>query len=294
MKASLVIGGSGLLGKALLARLASEDVRAFAASRTRPVPGGIPLDVTDKDSIARAMDRVRPGTVYLAAAFTHVDGCETNPDEGFRVNVMGMRNVLEACRRHAAKLVFFSSDYVFDGRDGPYREDHPPSPLNAYGKQKLEAERLALTAPDAFVLRTCGLYGFDPDSKNFVMQVAANLQAGKTMRVPRDQIGNPTLASDLAMAAFTLSEKARPGLYHVAGPDHLSRFEFARRAAKVLNLPQDLIAGVVTASLDQPAERPLKGGLVSEKAMQLLPFAFFGVEEGLAQFRRDAEAAKAL
>jgi len=142
MKVSLVIGGSGQLGKALLARLHAESVRAFGTFRNRPFPGGLPLDISDESAVSRLLDSVRPDVIYLTAAYTHVDGCEEHPEEALRINVLGTRHVVEGCKRRGARLVFFSTDYVFDGRAGPYREEDRPHPLGVYAKTKLQAEQL--------------------------------------------------------------------------------------------------------------------------------------------------------
>lgn len=291
MKVSLVIGGSGQLGKALLERLQAESIRAFSTFRDRPRPGALPLDVADAAAIRLIFERVRPDTVYLTAAYTHVDGCEQDPEKSVRINALGPKLVAEECAKRQAKLVFFSSDYVFDGKDGPYSEADRPNPLNVYGKSKLQAERVvAELAPGAVILRTSGVYSYDPDSANAVMQVWKNLRAGSSLKVPKDQYLTPTFAPDLAAAAFTLADKDKSGLFHAAGPDYVNRAEFALRIAKTLGLPETLIVPVATADLRQKAARPMKGGLLSDKLLRVLPFQFRTIAEGLAVFKEGIKA----
>ena len=295
MKVSLVIGGSGQLGKALLERLNAESIRAFSTFRNRPQGTALPLDITDAAAVAQAFDRVRPDTVYLTAAWTHVDGCEDKPEESLRQNVLGPRIVAEACARRQARLVFFSSDYVFDGAAGPYVEGDRAHPINIYGKCKLQAEQIvAAAAPGSIILRTSGLYSYDPDSANSVMQVWKNLRAGTPMKLPRDQYLTPTYAPDLAAAAFTLVDKEKSGLFHAAGPDFVSRSEFGARIAAALGLPATGIVPVKTEDLHQKASRPMKGGLLCDKLLNVLPFEFRSIAEGLAVFREQAAADRPL
>src|SRR5262249_10278689 len=149
-----------------------------------------------------------------------------HPDEAHRINIEGVRNVTEACRVSGSALIFLSSDYVFDGRGGPYSETDVPSPESVYGKTKLEGERLVLGLPGAVVVRTSVVYDWDPDSLNFAMQMIKRLTEKQPTRVVSDQWSHPTLARNLADILLELAQIRAAGIFHVVGSDYLSRFDF--------------------------------------------------------------------
>lgn len=221
------------------------------------------------------MSTLEPRTIFLPAAFTNVDACERDPALSQRVNVAAMENVARACQRTNAKLVSFSSDYVFDGLHGPYSEEAAPNPVNVYGQHKLEAERIALSV-GALVLRTNGVYGAEVQGKNFVLRLVQGLRSGQTWRIPVDQFGNPTLANDLARAAW--DGLASSGVYHAAGSHFCDRYSFALEIARVFDLDPAQLEAVDTPSLNQAAQRPLRGGLVSTRLEDALGWRFSGLE----------------
>ena len=239
------------------------------------VPDLHPLDASDDDAVQKLVSTLEPRTIFLPAAFTNVDVCERDPSLSQRVNVAAMENVARACQRGNAKLVSFSSDYVFDGLDGPYSEDAVPNPVNVYGQHKLEAEGIALEV-GGLVLRTCGIYGVEAQGKNFALRLVQGLRAGQTWRIPQDQFGNPTLASDLARAAW--DGLALSGVYHAAGSHFCDRYSFALRIARVFNLDPAQLEAVDTPSLGQAAQRPLRGGLISSRLEDALGWRFSGLE----------------
>ncbi len=239
------------------------------------VPGLHPLDASDDAAVQHLVSRLEPRTIFLPAAFTNVDACERDPSLSQRVNVTAIENVARACQRGNAKLVSFSSDYVFDGRHGPYSEDAVPNPVNVYGQHKLEAERIALSV-GALVLRTNGVYGAEVQGKNFVLRLVQGLRAGQTWRIPVDQFGNPTLADDLARAAW--DGLALSGVYHAAGSHFCHRHAFALEIARVFNLNPAQLEAVDTPSLNQAALRPLWGGLMSQRLEEALGWSFHGLE----------------
>jgi len=288
---TLIVGASGLVGGALRAELPEAAGTHFRNA----VPGLVPLDITDAAGVDALVDRLRPELILLPAAEPAVDRCETEAAESERVNVRGTGNVARAAARVGARMVYFSSDYVFDGAAGPYEVDAAPHPINAYGRHKLAAEELVrATVADHLIVRVCGVYGYQPEGKNFVMALARLGAAKQPMRVPSDQWGTPTYAPNLAAAVRELAASGHRGIVHPVGPDYLTRIDFARLAAEVLGLDDAFLVPVTTPELRQPAARPLRAG-VDNRSTQLLLRAtrLVGAREGLGLMRRRLEAAAA-
>lgn len=282
-----VIGASGLVGQALTRVLESHHYEVSGTYANRPVDGLSHLDITDAARVHDHFRRVQPQAVFLTAALTHVDYCETHSEEAFRVNTEGAINVAREAVSCGSKLIFYSTDYVFDGREGPYDEKDQPGPVSIYGKSKLEAEQaIQAVLKDALILRSTVIFGWERSSRNFAMQVYHELQSGKSMRVPEDQFGTPTLVDYLAEASVRLFQQATDGIVNVVGKDLLSRADFGKTLAKVFGLDASLIESVPTAALNQHAQRPLRGGLKSEKLRQLLGTEAMALEEALKRLRR--------
>ena len=287
MKA-LVIGASGLVGGALVRVLERSAVEVVAAVRSRPLPGALALDVSDASAVERAFATTKPDVAFLAVNVPGgVDRCEDHPDEAYDVNVAGTRHVAAAAAQHGATLVHYSTDYVFDGKAGPYAEADAPSPVSVYGRTKLEAEQAVGTlAPRHLIVRTTAVYGWDRASRNFAMQVWERLGAGQSMQAPDDQLCNPTLAEFLAEASLRLVQLGVPGVVNVVGKDRLSRAELGRQLARAMTLDAGLILPVPTSELGQRAARPLGGGLKTDRLAALLGTPPLDLAESLKRFRR--------
>jgi dTDP-4-dehydrorhamnose reductase len=299
---ALVIGASGQVGNALCAALISRGhavagtyrrtgdpsrrfVDAFAAARSSS-PALWQLDVTDHAGAARLVADVRPEWVFCPAGLTHVDYCEDHPEEAARVNRDAPAALARAAAAIGAGFVWYSSDYVFDGRAGPYAEGDAPNPLSVYGRTKLEGERAVLDAsPRALVVRSTGVYGPEPQEKNFVYQLLRRLGAGQRMPVPGDQVSTPTYNRDLAAASVMLAEREAHGIYHVAGPSLLDRHAFAVLAAGIFALDATLVVAAKTADLGQRAARPLRGGLRVGRVAEAVTARLLAPVDGLAAMR---------
>jgi dTDP-4-dehydrorhamnose reductase len=281
----LIVGASGLVGGYLLDYFGSRGVgtgNANTASRA----GLIGCDITDAAQTNAVVAQSGADVVVHTAAYTHVDGCEQNPDLSRAVNVEGTRNVASACRDAGVRYIFVSTDYVFDGDSGPHRIGESFAPLNVYGRHKAEAEEIvADTVENHAIVRSCNLYGWQPGGKNFVMAVYQLGLEGKPMRVPVDQFGSPTLAEDMANGVDRLASSDKTGAFHFAGVDWVDRLEWAQRSAEAFGLDPSFISGVETSELAQPAPRPLKGGLDSSETSRQLGVTFRGVADGLASMR---------
>lgn len=271
----LLIGCNGLLGQKLAELFVRGSGYQLIPASIEPAPvqtvlahDYLRLDITSRKDVRSAVSTIAPAVIVNAAAMTNVDACEQERETAWKINVDGVENLADAARRAQAHLVHISTDYVFDGTAGPYSEDDRPEPVNYYGRTKLASENL-LRGTDfpATILRTMVLYGFVGVSRpNFALWLIDNLGRKEPVRVVEDQIGNPTLVDDLAYAVLSAIELGRTGLYHVAGRDILSRYEFALRLARVFEFDESLITPVTTDALRQPAARPLKSGLITLKA----------------------------
>jgi len=289
-KRILVLGCNGLLGQKLVESITrGTSHKVMASSRAEKPLVQLPdlpyvqIDITKKAELRHVVAEWEPHLILNAAAMTNVDACEKERELAWKTNVTGVENIIEAARRVDATVIQVSTDYVFDGKAGPYSEEDKPSPLNYYGRSKLASEnQLKLSGLNCVILRTIVLYGYAQNTKsNFAIWLVQNLEQRSPVRVVDDQLGNPTLADDLAHAIISAIQLGKTGVYNVAGRDIISRYDFAVKLARVFGFDQDLIAPIKTSQLKQPAQRPLKSGLVTLKAEIDLNYKPSTVEEGL-------------
>ncbi len=278
----LVVGATGQVGSHLRAALTGSGASVVGTGHS--THSDVRLDLADTRGVSDVLNQVQPDTVWLAGAYTHVDGCEVDPEASHRVNVAGPTAVAAWVRDHGARLVFFSSDYVFDGAAGPYTEDADPHPLSVYGRDKLAIEvLLASELPDrALVVRTTWVYGRAARGQGFIERLTQALAAGRSVRLPNDQWGNPTSAANLADATQRLWAAGAVGVWHVAGPDYITRADWGRQVAAHFHGDPSLIEGVPTAMLAQPAARPLAGGLLATRTATFLVTPLWDAATGLA------------
>ena len=258
----LIVGASGQLGHALVQHAGEA---ALPAARRLLHPHWLHVDLEHlaaDPAAAEALARTDIAAVICAAGATDVERCEADLAWAEAANHRGPLALARAFR--SVPFVFLSTDYVFDGQaaDAPYSEDAPTNPLSVYGRTKLAGEQSILDAhPQALVGRTTTVYGPDPQAKNFLYTLRRLLTEGKTMRVPTDQFATPTYNADLAAVILALLQFHACGLIHVAGPEFLSRYDFALQACALLGLDPAQVEPVTTAQLNQKAARPLRGGL---------------------------------
>jgi dTDP-4-dehydrorhamnose reductase len=278
----LVIGASGLVGSFLMEAIAAAGVQAFGTYFLHPADGLHRLDIRSLTSVESCFKQLDPQIVYLAAAMANVDDCERHPGESYDHNVRGVSNVARTAIRYGAQLVYFSSDYVFDGTAGPYAEDDLVNPLCVYGVHKVFAEHVVATQATAWqIVRTTAVYGWEREGKNFVYRLLSTLGEGRTMSVAYDQIGNPTYAPNLAEVVVALAHTGERGIYHVVGPSRIRRDAFARRAAELLHLDPALVKPTRTSEMGQFARRPLGAGLRVDKVRAAIRIPLVSYEEGL-------------
>ncbi len=242
-----ITGHDGQLGRALQAALAGHDVQGAS------LPG---WDMTDLGQVEAALGAFRPDWVIHTAALTDVDYCARHPAEAVQVNGVGTYHVALACRRAGARLLAISTNEVFDGRAGrPYQEYDQRNPPNPYGYSKYVAEQVVERyAPEYQIVRTSWLYA--PGGSNFVHRILARAKAGEPLRVVTDEIGSPTLASDLAAAIAQLIGVDRPGVYHLVNEGMCSRYEFAQAALRLAGLGHLAIEPITSADFSRPSSPP--------------------------------------
>lgn len=220
-----------------------------------------------------------PDVIVHCGALTHVDYCESNVDESYNKTVQSTINLLELTKKCAAKFVFISTDYVFDGTDGPYTEEAKVNPLSVYGKHKLEAEQLVQKeVSDSLILRVTNVYGNEARGKNFVARIVDQCiqQKKLTLKLPYDQYACPTNARDIARAMYVLLRDSKQGIYHIGGTDYMNRVQLSLRILQYFPDAQYDLIPMNTEELNQPANRPLLGGFITQKFNREYPDMLFG------------------
>lgn len=242
----------------------------------------VPEDSRNFDVIGWA-----PDIIVHCGALTHVDKCELEPQESFTQTVQSTLNLIAVANACNAKMVYLSTDYVFDGTQGPYTEEAIVNPLSVYGKHKLQAEQEVLNnTQDALVLRVTNIYGNEARGKNFVARIVSQCLEGKelTLKLPYDQFASPTNAMDIARVMYLLLRDGKQGIYHVGSTDYMNRVSLAQRILKYFPSAKYQLDAVNTITLEQPAARPLKGGFVTAKlACEYPEFEFTNLDDYLKQ-----------
>jgi dTDP-4-dehydrorhamnose reductase len=279
----MVVGASGLLG-VYLHRSFAEAGAVVGTGFEHVDDGLVPLDIRDEARMRDLLEEHRPRAIVCAAAVSNVERCEADPGSSREINVDGTLALARGAAGLGATFVFLSSEYVFDGLDGPYDEDAPTRPLNEYGRQKQEVERLVprITGGNCLIARVSCLYGHERVEKNFVYQLWAALTEGREFRPPSDQIGTPTSVIDAADVIRDLVLGGHRGTFHVAGPQPMLRAEFALLAARELELDPALVRPTPTAQLGLLADRPIDAGL-STGRVRAACRALCTPREGIAQ-----------
>jgi dTDP-4-dehydrorhamnose reductase len=287
--ATLVVGASGLVGEALSREFESHLSVAGTFCRNAE-PNLLHLDLRDAAEVRSMLRDVRPSVILCPAAEPNVELCETEPLATRKVNVDGFRNLLLAATEIGALLVYFSSEYVFDGSKGLYSEDDECAPLNEYGRQKLECERMITAGLDRYIIaRISGVYGWERRQRNFVVRLIECLHSRKNFKVPFDQLITPTYAPSLAAAVRSLVTGGHKGIFHLSGSLPLSRIDFARLVADIFKLDSSLLVPVATSELELRAARPHGAGLNVAKAKSLLHVPLVAPREGLEAMRTSGQ-----
>jgi dTDP-4-dehydrorhamnose reductase len=296
VKTVLITGANGLLGQKLVKDFhPNYEVIACDLHPQSYLP--LPdlsyesLNITDRQQFGFQISHSHPEVIINAAAYTDVDGCEIHKDEAWAVNVGGVKNLVNLCRKEKTKLVHLSTDYVFNGEEGPYSEDDPPDPVNFYGETKLESEKIIENSGiDSLIIRTNVLYGFGNKVKpNFFLSLLDKLSKNERIKIVTDQFNNPTLVDNLSLCIFEMVKKDVSGVYHIAGSEYLSRYDFAIKVAKSFDFDKNNILPTKTEVLQQEAKRPYRGGLKTDRAQKVLDIQLLSADAGLNYLKQSAE-----
>ena len=275
-----ISGASGLVGGNCLLHFKEMGCDVVGSYFTYPVGDTVFYDTLEPANPAN-FDIVgfKPDVIVHCGALTHVDYCETHIDESYQKTVQSTKNLIAVANSIGAKLVYISTDYVFDGLNGPYREDAPVNPLSVYAFHKLDAEQLVLSqTKNPLVLRVTNVYGNEARGKNFVSRIVdqCNNKQKLTLKLPYDQYASPANAYDIARAMYLLLRDGKDGIYNIGGTDYLNRVELALRVLHYFPEAQYDLILISTAEMNQPAKRPLLGGFVKMKFSNEYPEFLFG------------------
>lgn len=281
----LVFGSNGMLGQRLIDYLSSQKVELLASSfedfSYNKNVDYKQCDITDRNKTKNLIFEFCPDFIINAAAYTNVDKSETERETAWKVNVKAVEYMAESARILDSHIIHISSDYIFDGENGPYLENASPNPIGYYGRTKLASENvLKLYAVKNTIIRTNVLYGPTHFGRpDFVKWVIDSLKNKNQIRIVTDQINNPTFIDDLVKAIVRILEISKEGTFNIGGQEFLSRFDFTLRIADYFNLDKSLIIPILTKDLNQPARRPLKSGLITIKAQSELAYRPHSIEE---------------
>jgi dTDP-4-dehydrorhamnose reductase len=288
----LVTGSNGLLGQKLIYALSDRtniSVIACARGENRITKKKGYLyescDLSDKTSVTAIIKRHQPDCIIHTAAMTNVDACELDPISCRKYNVDAVQYLVDACKEYKTHFINISTDFVFDGTAGPYSEEDAVNPLSVYAHSKSDGEKIVMESGlPCTILRTMIIYGVTDDKQrsNIVLWTKKSLEDGQFINVINDQLRGPTLAEDLAEACIVAATEKTKGIFHVSGKEVISILEIAERVADFFDLDKKFIQPISTASLKQPAARPLKTGFIISKAERELNFHPRSLEEGLS------------
>ena len=282
MNKILITGSNGLLGQKLVELLhksAKNQVIATARGENRlPFTDGYEyksMDITNREQVQDVIDKVKPNVIIHTAAMTNVDQCESEKDTCWQQNVSSVEYLVEACKKNDCFLLHVSTDFIFDGKAGPYKEDAEANPISFYGWSKYAAEK-AVTNSDIRwgIARTVLVYGIahDMSRTNIILWVKKSLEDGKNIKVVTDQWRTPTLAEDLAKGCALIAEKEVEGIFNISGKDFLTPYEMAMMTADYFKLDKSLISKADSTTFSQPAKRPPRTGFDLSKSQQVLDY----------------------
>jgi dTDP-4-dehydrorhamnose reductase len=266
----LITGGSGLLGSkvAKMALARGDEVFSGYAHNIPSYGKPVRFDLLDGPGISDMVERLAPEVIIHSAALTDVDRCEREKELAYKINVEGTRDIAAAAQKVGSFLIYISTDYVFDGQCGMYREDDRPNPVSYYGYSKLLGEQYCGGA----IVRTCVVYGSRPASGkvNFALWLLNSLKSGKEVRVVKDQFITPTLNTNLAGMVLEVADRRLCGVYNLAGATRISRYDYALQLAREFDLDLSLILPSRMSDLQWAAKRPIDSSLDTSKARREL------------------------
>lgn len=290
----LIIGSNGMLGQRLAEYFSNTNNYELMCASAEPesfVPGVDykSVDISHKNSVRKLILDFFPDFIINAAGYTNVDKAESERELAWKVNVNGVENIALYAWTIDAHMIHISTDYIFDGKKGPYSENDKPCPISYYGRTKLAAENSIRTSGVRYtIIRTNVLYGPAKFGRpDFVKWVINSLREGKEIKIVTDQYNNPTYIDDLVDAIHKIILFKKEGIYNIAGKEIISRYDFTLKIADYFDLNKKLIKPVLTQELNQSAPRPLKSGLIILKAMVELDYKPHEYEESFELMKKE-------
>ena len=286
----LLLGASGLVGFHLYVYLKQYYRLIGTYCNNKTHPDLIHFDYYSPQALHAIIAEYTPSHIMIIGALTHVDYCELHPDENKKFNILGISHVLDSAYSRGIEISFFSTDYVFDGINGPYSEDANTHPINIYGQAKESIERrIKKQFKNFYIFRVANVFGWEHNKKNFIYQVLNKLQAHQTCKLATDMISTPTHAYFIAQAVKSILEKRIYGVYHIAGPECISRYAFGKKIADLFGYSADTLSPCRTPELSLAAPRPLNAGLKIDKIRQYQDIHIPSLEESLLLFKKHYE-----
>jgi len=291
-KRILLTGSNGLLGQKIVHLILNETKHELLATSkglnriiSRDDINYQSLDITDLKQIEKVVLAFRPDAIINTAAMTNVDACESDKESCWSLNVKAVENLVNVSKEFNVHLIHLSTDFVFDGENGPYNEEDEPNPLSYYGQSKLESEKIVMNSEldNWSIARTIIVYGVveNMSRSNVVLWAKGALEKGEPINVVDDQFRSPTYALDLAKGCLSIVEKEKSGVFHLSGKDLMSIIELVYRVADYYGLDKSTINPIKSAVLNQAAKRPPYTGFNLTKANELLDYDPLSFEEGL-------------
>ncbi len=286
----LITGATGLIGRQLSSMAVNFGYEVYSVQhKSKPESGKpIELNINDTTTIENCFKRVKPDAIIHLAALTNVDQCETERELALEVNAKAVETIAKEANKYSSHLVHVSTDYVFDGEQGMYREGDKPNPLNWYGESKLRGEDAVQRYASSWcIARTSTPYGLHPNKKSFPVLVAEKLASGKEMQVLEDQYTSPTYVSNLARMLIEIAERKYQGIIHVSGSSRLSRLDLAKLLANKLDLNGNLLRPIKMREIKWVAKRPRDSSLDVNKAISALKAKPESIEQSLESFCKE-------
>lgn len=291
-KKVLITGTNGLLGQSLVSLMTRD-----AAFKVHGLSKGdnrisyytenftyYDADITDKTALEKIILKIKPDVIIHTAALTQIDECEQNKELCHKINVEGTQNLVDLAEKTQSHFIFLSTDFVFDGLNGPYQEKDIPNPVSYYGSTKLAGEHLVQSYSVSWtIVRTVLVYGYHQGMRrnNIVSWIVNSLKNEQSIKIVNDQFRTPTFVDDLARAIMVLAHQKKTGIYHISGAEMCSVLEFAYTVAEVWGFPKSFIEPISSEKLNQPAKRPPKTGFIIFKAQIDIGYTPHTLRQGL-------------
>lgn len=293
----LITGSNGLLGQKAV-NFFKENYEVYALSRGENRNSNTTgytyynIDVTDFNKLNLLVNDIQPHFIINSAAMTNVDECEVKQNECNIINVELVRQLVQSCKNNNIHLIHFSTDFIFDGKDGPYNETDTPNPLSHYGLTKLKSEEIILNAKIEYtIIRTILVYGIvdNMSRNNIILWIKDSIEHKRVITIIDDQFRMPTFVDDLAMACLSVVQKKAQGIFNVSSNKLISIYDMAIVIANAFNLDKSYIKRITTSELNQKAKRPAITGFNLEKANKILDFPLVSFAERLQVFKNQLE-----